>query len=69
MHEKLLELNNGLDGLPAKFLDGVAHASDLVYFHGDVDHHVQVEHTLLQNLAKSLFEDWVADVLVFEDVA
>ena len=69
LHEKLLELNNGLDGLPAEFLDGVALTSDLVYLHGDIDHHVQVENALLQNLAEALFEDRVADVLVFEDVA
>jgi hypothetical protein len=69
LHEKLLEMNDGLDGRPAKFLGGSALACNSVDLHCDVDHHLQVVNTVLQDLTKALFEDWVADVFVFKHVA
>lgn len=69
MHEVLLELDDGLDGAEAKFLDSLAHACELVDLHADVNHHVQVANSTLQDLAQTLLEDRVANVIVIEHVA
>ena len=69
MHEELLEVDEGLDGSPSELLHGLGHARHSVDLHGDVDHHVDVEHAFFQDLVKAIFEDWVADVFILQDVA
>jgi len=69
LHKELLELDEGLDGLEAYLLDGLAHARNHVDFHCHVNHHLQMEHALAQNCRETLREDRVADIFVLHNVA
>lgn len=50
LNEALLEVDDGLDGLEGELLGGLALTSQCVDLHRGLNHHVQVVHTLAQDL-------------------